>query len=418
MGRSAGGIDAAIAGLSRTLGIEPADDRDRIAAEIFTGSSIAASEWPFFATALARGGKSDREHAARFGALSSLSGDERLDTYLDIFCTQGGTPRKSIVSHAVKDDSVGERLGAEQGRICALLERLRAVVCRDKSAALLTVTHRVLTEYRDDKERRGLTDYDDLIDKALALLRSVDAAWVHYKLDLGIDHVLIDEAQDTSTKQWEIISRLVAEFTAGAGARDVTRTIFAVGDEKQSIYSFQNAAPKEFAEMRRKFERAHQAAGMVFEFREFKHSFRSGESVLAAVEEVFKPPEIAISVTSDADGFPPHIALPDAAPSMVELWEPIGRTSGRRLKAGMRRSTASTKPARGSSWRGGSPRRCGRWSTNEKPSGSTAVPCATATCWCWCASAVRCSRRSFARSRTSRSRSRAPTGWFSPSTSR
>ena len=71
-----------------------------------------------------------------------------------------------------------------------------------------------------EKERRGLLDYDDLIDKTLALLANVDAAWVHYKLDLGIDHVLVDEAQDTSHKQWEIVRRLTAEFTAGAGARE------------------------------------------------------------------------------------------------------------------------------------------------------------------------------------------------------
>ena len=100
---------------------------------------------------------------------------------------------------------------------------------------------------------------------------------MHYKLDLGIDHVLIDEAQDTSAKQWEIIQRLVAEFTAGKGARELTRTIFAVGDEKQSIFSFQDAAPREFAEMRRHFEGAHKDAGLDFLFRKFEHSFRSGD---------------------------------------------------------------------------------------------------------------------------------------------
>ena len=129
-----------------------------------------------------------------------------------------------------------------------LLDRLRAVICCERSAALLTVADAVLRRYHDEKARRGLLDYEDLIDKTLALLSSVDAAWVHYKLDLGIDHLLIDEAQDTSSKQWTIVRKLVAEFTAGAGARDVFRSIFAVGDEKQSIYSFQNAAPKEFAD--------------------------------------------------------------------------------------------------------------------------------------------------------------------------
>ena len=196
------------------------------------------------------------------------------------------------------------------------------MICRDRSAALLIVADAVLTRYAAQKERRGLLDYDDLIDKALALLDNVDAAWVHYKLDLGIDHLLIDEAQDTSDKQWDIVRRLVAEFTTGKGARDLRRTIFAVGDEKQSIFSFQDAAPKQFAAMHRHFKKAHADAGLEFVFREFKHSFRSGENVLAAVDEVFKAQGLAASVTADTGGFPPHIALPDAPPSLVEIWEP------------------------------------------------------------------------------------------------
>ena len=111
----------------------------------------------------------------------------------------------------------------------------------------------VIARYRAEKERRGPLDYEDLIDKALRLLTEEQAKWVHYKLDLGIDHVLIDEAQDTSPKQWEIVRRLTAEFFAGLGAREVTRSIFAVGDEKQSIFSFQGAAPAQFEQNRRHF---------------------------------------------------------------------------------------------------------------------------------------------------------------------
>jgi len=197
------------------------------------------------------------------------------------------------------------------------------VICRDRSAALLIIVHEILQRYKSEKDRRGLVDYDDLIEKTLTLLSNVDAAWVHYKLDFGVDHLLIDEAQDTSTKQWQIVRNLVAEFTAGTGARPSTRTVFAVGDEKQSIYSFQNAAPKEFAEMRRYFERTHQAGRRGFVFREFKHSFRSGANILAAVDAVFSDKAIAASVSSDAGGFPPHIALPVAPPSLVEIWEPV-----------------------------------------------------------------------------------------------
>ncbi len=318
----AGGVAAAVAGLSPALGIDPADSRERIEAELFDGAAIAPPQWPLIAAALELGNKSDAEQARRFRSLAALSGSDRVETYLEIFCTGELAPRKSIVTRAIKDAALVEQLAAEQARVCALVERRRAVGCRERSKALLTVTYEVLSRYRKEKERRGLLDYEDLIDKTLDLLRSVDAAWVHYKLDLGIDHLLIDEAQDTGKKQWEIVSRLAAEFTAGAGARGVRRTVFAVGDEKQSIYSFQNAAPKEFADMRRHFERQHKAGALAFVYREFKHSFRSGENVLAAVDEVFKSADMAASVTSDRDGFPPHIALPDAPPGSVEIWEP------------------------------------------------------------------------------------------------
>jgi ATP-dependent helicase/nuclease subunit A len=319
---TAGDLAAALAKLSQALGVTPSDSIAKIEAAYFSASLIAAAEWPALAQTLAQGNKSDVEQARRFEALTASPDIERIATYLQIFCTGEGTPRKSIVTKAIKDAALVEQLYAEQGRICALLDRRRAVASRDRSAALLTIAYEVLERYGKDKQRRGLLDYDDLIDKTLELLGNVDAAWVHYKLDLGIDHVLIDEAQDTSKKQWQIVRLLTGEFTSGAGARPMTRTIFPVGDEKQSIYSFQNAAPKEFAEMRHHFERAHKNAGLDFVFRELKHSFRSGESVLAAVDLVFESAAMAASVSSDAGGFPPHIALPDMAPGTVEIWEP------------------------------------------------------------------------------------------------
>jgi ATP-dependent helicase/nuclease subunit A len=321
---NAGSVEAAITNLSKTLGIDPAESVQAIETEYFSGTIVAPTEWPALAKTLADGSSNDREQAGRFASLSSLTGSERVETYLDIFFTgERRTLRKSIASSAIKDASLVVRLDAEQERLCKLLTRRRAATCRDRSAALLTVTYEVLTRYEVEKQRRGLLDYDDLIDKTLALLTDVDAAWVHYKLDLGVDHVLVDEAQDTSHKQWEIVRRLTVEFTAGAGARSGFRTMFAVGDEKQSIYSFQNAAPKEFANMLRHFRSAHEKSKQAFLVSKFEHSFRSGASILAAVDEVFKPRDIALSVTSDECGFPPHIALPDTPPGVVEIWEPF-----------------------------------------------------------------------------------------------
>jgi ATP-dependent helicase/nuclease subunit A len=320
--KQAGGLPQALAQLSNSLGVEPSDDIAAVDAEILSGSAFPAAEWPAIAKSLARGSKQDQKQADRFTALKTLSGTDLVEAYVDIFCTGDRDPRKNLVTKAIREanPALAEQLGTDQERVCALLERRNAVACRDRSAALATVAYEVLARYAGAKQRRGLLDYDDLIDKALALLGNVDAAWVHYKLDLGIDHVLIDEAQDTSKKQWDIIVALTDEFAAGAGARDIVRTIFVVGDEKQSIYSFQNAAPGEFDYRRRYFMTRYGNAGLKFVPTQFEHSFRSGVSVLGAVEEVFKG--IGPSVTRDAGGFPAHMALPGVPAGVVEIWEP------------------------------------------------------------------------------------------------
>jgi ATP-dependent helicase/nuclease subunit A len=186
----------------------------------------------------------------------------------------------------------------------------------------------VLERYRAEKERRGMLDYEDIIDKALGLLSDGRASWVHYKLDQGIDHVLIDEAQDTSPKQWAIIEKLVEEFFAGAGAREIKRTIFAVGDEKQSIFSFQGAAPRKFSEMRHRFEAAHQRSELQFVYSVFRHSFRSGANLLGAFDTVFSRPEAYLGLTADPAPTV-HEGLPGLAPGLVEIW-PLFKPDQRR----------------------------------------------------------------------------------------
>src|SRR5947209_1379061 len=310
--KHAGGVAAAIAELSHALGVRPGETSEAIAEEFFSASLLAASEYPAVIAALEQGLKSDKEHAARFDTLRLLDGTERVKAYQSIFCTAELEPRKNIVSKGIRanNPSLFQRLLAEQERVCDLIARRRAVETRERTAALVTIAHEVIARYRAEKNRRGLLDYDDLIEKALHLLIEERARWVHYKLDLGIDHVLIDEAQDTSPKQWEIVKRLAAEFTAGEGARAVRRTIFAVGDEKQSIFSFQGAAPGEFAAARLHFQHAHRETEINFVPCRFSHSFRSGANVLGAVDRVFARSEIFASITTDADGIV-HSAVMD-----------------------------------------------------------------------------------------------------------
>ena len=330
-----GSVEQAIVALCDALGIAADDTVERIEREMTEGPLLPSSQWAEVADKLARGSSNDQEQASRLVAALESMGSDRADAYLGVFLTNKLEPRKSLVTAACRTEQPGlaNRLCGEGARLLPLLQRRNAVICRDRTRALLSVADAVISRYQAAKDRRGLLDYDDLIDKALALLGEDRAAWVHYKLDQGIDHVLIDEAQDTSPKQWEIIRRLTAEFFAGAGARKGNRTIFAVGDEKQSIFSFQDAAPRAFAEMLLHFRRAHHACGLQLVHHQFTHSLRSGPNVLSAVDEVFARKDVYASVTTDATGVPPHIALPDIAPGLVEIWDTIKPEKRREIEA-------------------------------------------------------------------------------------
>jgi ATP-dependent helicase/nuclease subunit A len=316
-----GGIERAVGQLSRVLGIDPDDDLARIEKDIADGPYLPLSHWEDVVVALAEGSDSDADQARRLSSALAASGEARIGHYFSVFLTRKNEPRKSLLTDALADryPELAERLSAEQDRVTRLVECRNGVICRDRTAALVTIAVDVIRRYTDDKERRGVLDYDDLIDKTHRLLAECDSHWVHYKLDLGLDHILIDEAQDTSEKQWDIIKRLVSEFGGGArGQRQ--RTVFAVGDEKQSIFSFQGAAPREYDAARRHFEKHFLAAEAAWRIVRFDHSFRSGENVLGAVDEVFRFPDIYRSITSDRSGRLIHLALPGAAPGLVEIW--------------------------------------------------------------------------------------------------
>src|SRR5208283_4059929 len=166
-------------------------------------------------------------------------------------------------------------------------------------------------------------DFADQVARALALVTRSSAAWVMDKLDCGLDHLLVDEAQDTSAEQWRILSALTAEFFAGAGARAVKRTVFAVGDEKQSIFSFQGAAPEKFAEMRRAFDKRCRDAERPFDEVPLTFSFRSSPTILEAVDKTFQSELAWRGVAAPGEPPPKHEAIRRDWKGLVELWPPI-----------------------------------------------------------------------------------------------
>ena len=172
-----------------------------------------------------------------------------------------------------------------------------------------------LSAYAAAKSARGWLDFDDLILKTRDLLRAPGLAqWVLFRLDGGIDHILVDEAQDTSPLQWDVIEALAAEFTAGEGVHgDKSRTMFVVGDKKQSIYSFQGADPAGFDRMADRFADKLANVGDTLTRAQLAFSFRSASAVLQAVDAVI-PPQ-----SDDAR----HRAFKSELPGRVDIWPAI-----------------------------------------------------------------------------------------------
>ena len=320
---AAGGADAAAAQISAALGVDAGDHIEEVEREIVEGPYLKRSGWEEVAAVLDTGSKSDQDQATRLRAALASTGAAQVDEYLGVFLTDDRAPRKSVVTRKFGDSNpvIGRLFEAEILRLAPLIEKRRAVTARDRTEALLHIATAAAANYRREKLERGLLDYDDLIDKTLAMLDKVSSGWVHYKLDRGVDHVLIDEAQDTSPRQWDIVAHIISEFTSGAGARDgVLRTVFAVGDEKQSIFSFQGAAPHEFDARRRSLKKKFEDAGLKFDPVSFTYSFRSGPAILRSVDHVFRDKEIYRSIHAE-DAYPVHNALDDAGPGLIDLWE-------------------------------------------------------------------------------------------------
>jgi ATP-dependent helicase/nuclease subunit A len=320
----AGSHAAAMAELSTALGVRPNDTNEAVEREIVDGPHLPQARWEAAACVLETGSVTDAKQAQRLRGAQAASGCAQVDAYLGVFLTSELTPRKTLMTKKLCDGrpDLAQALLRESDRVATLLERRRAIAMRDRTQALLVIATAVAANYRREKLERGLLDYDDLIEKTLQMLDRVSSGWVHYKLDRGVDHVLIDEAQDTSPKQWDIVAHLISEFTTGEGARDgVRRTIFAVGDEKQSIFSFQGAAPREFDLRRKSLQARFEDAGLKFDPVSFTYSFRSGSAILQSVDQVFREPTIYRSIHAIENGYPIHESLADAGPSLIDLWE-------------------------------------------------------------------------------------------------
>jgi len=253
----------------------------------------------------------------------------RMEALARCFLTEKGEVRKtgSLFAKpaiAIVPD-IEERFGQACSHFLAQRDRLHLLREIESTIDVLAIADALISRYETLKRERGFLDFEDLIDRTARLMMRTGAShWVRYKLDQGIDHILVDEAQDTSPAQWDVIRALADEFFAGEAAREEARTVFAVGDEKQSIYSFQGADPEGFADTRDHFARLTNEARRRFAPVELQVSFRSTQAVLDAVDRVFAVERNRAGLTRE--GLPTrHVSLRAGAPGRVEVWDRVAR---------------------------------------------------------------------------------------------
>ena len=321
-----GGIDPA---LRLALGLAPDETADKTIAGCWPlpGLNGGALE-RYIGVALSAGGKKVMEFADGLRAVAKLPDPlQRFNLLRELFYTGTGKPRadSAFLSKAMRDnapDLEGLVLAACD-HVAACIDRLNLIAMFEATKAALVLADRLNSDYEDIKKSRSQLDFDDLINRTAALLGRGDAShWIHYKLDQGIDHILVDEAQDTSPVQWTIIQSLAEDFFSGETARGGNRTIFAVGDEKQSIYSFQGARPERFSNESAETERRVRDSGRAFSPIRLQLSFRSTEDVLSAVDTVFESPLHARGLSARHEAVV-HASNRVGHPGMVEVWDAI-----------------------------------------------------------------------------------------------
>ena len=323
--KDSGGPEAATSTAKKRFQFSPDDTLETLEAQTVQASSVSENQWRELRDGAAGAGQKTAANLANtIGAMLNAQDAERLSFLQSILLTKAGAPRnfEKYPSNPVEDAMPGARemLAIEATQLIEALQRIATFQLIEKTKPLLVFAQAMLDRYHLAKRRHGLLDFDDLVARTADLLSTSDArAWVLYKLDLGIDHILLDEAQDTSPRQWQVIAELIEEFFAGNGARNARRTVFAVGDEKQSIYSFQGAQPALFSQHREHFAKKAEGAGQTLEVARLTLSFRSTPDVLAAVDKVFADPENARGLTFGSD-YQLHTAVRKNDPGTIEIW--------------------------------------------------------------------------------------------------
>ena len=196
--------------------------------------------------------QTNRQRSALIAKMLEEDGQDplaRLEALTPVFFKKDGEARE-IRPSATLANKLGEAGLARLQELHALLaaalgealEGHRRRLALDINQAWYRAGEALLGHYQRLKAERRLLDFADLEWHTYLLLAGGDhALWVQYKLDRRIDHLLVDEFQDTNPTQWGMLLPLLEELAAGDPER--RRSVFLVGDTKQSIYRFRRANP-------------------------------------------------------------------------------------------------------------------------------------------------------------------------------
>ncbi len=313
--------------LRKKLGLSPDDTEEALAERYWPlpGLSGATLEL-YLSLATTKGGAKAQDVAEGLRRASREQDVAARSQILEkTFLTSKGEPKTDgqffVKAMLAEAPQLADAVASARTHVAACRDRLKMMRMHTATQAALVLADRLNRDYEELKKQRSHLDFEDLITRTADLLtKSGVGPWIHYKLDQGIDHILVDEAQDTSPIQWSVIQSLAEDFFSGESSRPVVRTLFAVGDEKQSIYSFQGARPERFSEEKERTQRRVQNSGLAFSTVRLPLSFRSTSDVLLAVDHIFTPPENARGLGGEPVV---HRSSRIGHPGAVDLWETV-----------------------------------------------------------------------------------------------
>lgn len=311
--------ERAIAAMRERLGLAPDAGAASLRAKVFAESLVPPTDWAEIFSIC----PPDREKSRFEDKLAQIdAGNPDLDLLFSAYLTEKGKARTNVPKASIKRENPGlaDRMAREAARLEVLYDHRKAITIADNSAALTRVLAAIIARYEEQKRARSLMDFDDLVARTATLLGDKGlGAWVRYKLDAGIDHILVDESQDTNPEQWAVIGALVDDYFSGDGAAQRPKTIFAVGDPKQSIYSFQGAEPRLFIEKGRELQRLAETADRQWHGETLRTSFRTLAEILDGVDKVFNRTDIATALLAPT-GAIAHEAARLRRGGRIEIW--------------------------------------------------------------------------------------------------